>query len=107
MASLLATSGSLSIERFIFYRYFLLPLVLMVRVVNAITCPLETVAGSKPSSSTKRKVCPDFKDDISEKFCCPSHVVPGSYYCCSEEHLSVMEAEEAAELRRQFIKKRN
>lgn len=106
MASLCALSV-LSMERFIFYRYryVLLPLIMLFRFTSAVTCPFEAIAGTKSSSSTKRKVCPDFKDDISEKFCCPSHVVPGSYYCCSEEHLSVMEAEEAAELRRQFIKK--
>uniref|UniRef100_A0A915BFZ8 Uncharacterized protein n=1 Tax=Parascaris univalens TaxID=6257 RepID=A0A915BFZ8_PARUN len=105
MASLCALSV-LSMERFIFYRhrYVLLPLIMLLRFTSAVTCPFEAIAGTKSSSSTKRKVCPDFKDDITEKFCCPSHVVPGSYYCCSEEHLSVMEAEEAAELRRQFIK---
>lgn len=111
--------------------YLIITIILTARFVDSITCPYETSAGSSSvlasvsaSSSVasgisgsisntnkvagaigKRKVCPDFKDNENEKFCCPSHVVPGSYYCCSLESLNKIEAEQAAELRRQFIKK--
>lgn len=101
----------------LYYRYIIVPLILVSRIVDAVTCPSESsgssVSGSsssssglnKPTTITKRKVCPDFKDNEDEKYCCPSHIIPGSYYCCSQEHLYKIEAEQAAEIRRQFIKK--
>ncbi|OZC10841.1 hypothetical protein X798_02264 [Onchocerca flexuosa] len=101
----------------LYYRYIIVPLILVLRIVDAVTCPSESsgsgVSGSsssssnlnKPTAITKRKVCPDFKDNENEKYCCPSHIIPGSYYCCSQEHLYKIEAEQAAEIRRQFIKK--
>uniref|UniRef100_A0A915PI79 Uncharacterized protein n=1 Tax=Setaria digitata TaxID=48799 RepID=A0A915PI79_9BILA len=100
----------------LYYRYIIVPLILFLRIVDAVTCPSESsgsgAAGSsssstglnKPTAITKRKVCPDFKDNEDEKYCCPSHIIPGSYYCCSQEHLYKIEAEQAAEIRRQFIK---
>lgn len=101
----------------LYYRYIVVPLILILRIVDAVTCPMESSqtgsssggsisnSANKPMTLTKRKVCPDFKDNEDEKYCCPSHVVPGSYYCCSQEHLYKIEAEQAAEIRRQFIKK--
>lgn len=101
----------------LYYRYIIVPLILVLRIVDAVTCPSESsssgVSGSggggsglnKPAAIAKRKVCPDFKDNEDEKYCCPSHIIPGSYYCCSQEHLYKIEAEQAAEIRRQFIKK--
>lgn len=98
----------------LYYRYIIVPLILVLRIVDAVTCPFESSASSvsnsnnglnKPKAITKRKVCPDFKDNEDEKYCCPSHIIPGSYYCCSQEHLYKIEAEQAAEIRRQFIKK--
>ncbi|VDK62141.1 unnamed protein product [Gongylonema pulchrum] len=104
-----------TLTNLLYCRYIILPLILVLRIVDAVTCPLESSSqiGSASSSSsasksltlTKRKICPDFKDNEDEKYCCPSHVVPGSYYCCSQEHLYKIEAEKAAEVRRQFIKK--
>uniref|UniRef100_A0A8R1XXB4 Uncharacterized protein n=1 Tax=Onchocerca volvulus TaxID=6282 RepID=A0A8R1XXB4_ONCVO len=100
----------------LYYRYIIVPLILVLRIVDAVTCPSESsgsgVSGSsssssslnKPTALSKRKVCPDFKDNEDEKYCCPSHIIPGSYYCCSQEHLHKIEAEQAAEIRRQFIK---
>ncbi|VDK75700.1 unnamed protein product [Litomosoides sigmodontis] len=101
----------------LYYRYIIVPLILVLRIVDAVTCPFESSGSSssgssssnsglnKPKAITKRKVCPDFKDSEDEKYCCPSHIIPGSYYCCSQEHLYKIEAEQAAEIRRQFIKK--
>lgn len=106
------------ITAILYYRYVIVPLILLSRIVDAVTCPSElSTSGisssssssssgfSKPAAITKRKVCPDFKDNEDEKYCCPSHIIPGSYYCCSQEHLYKIETEQAAEIRRQFIKK--
>ncbi|VDN04903.1 unnamed protein product [Thelazia callipaeda] len=99
----------------LYYRYIIVPLILVIQLVDTVTCPLEatgsgsssasTSVSNKPAMLAKRKMCPDFKDREEQKYCCPSHIVPGSYYCCSQEHLYRIEAEKAAEIRRQFIKK--
>lgn len=98
------TMSVFRIGRLLYVRYFLFPLFVLIRFTNAIVCPVDSAAGSKPLGNARQKICPDFKDEEKQQFCCPSHVVPGSYYCCSEDHLSDMEAREAAEFRKQFIK---
>jgi hypothetical protein len=64
------------------------------------TTSSSTVAASKPSKS-----CPDFKDSDEDRFCCPSSIDPGMFYCCDEHEMATIEQQQSAVRLRQFVRK--
>ncbi|VDD98139.1 unnamed protein product [Enterobius vermicularis] len=84
-------------------QFFLLNIYLSFRLAAATLCPTPT--GVVLKASGQQKTCPGFKDAKNRNFCCPSHVDPGSYFCCTETQFYEYESEESAQLRRQFFKK--
>lgn len=81
-------------------------LLVLIKLTNSLLCPNDvTTATTTITKTNKRKICPDFKDNINEEYCCPSQVVPGSYYCCTFEHLKQLQDIQTAQLRKLFFKK--
>uniref|UniRef100_A0A0N5AGR2 WAP domain-containing protein n=1 Tax=Syphacia muris TaxID=451379 RepID=A0A0N5AGR2_9BILA len=83
-------------------RLFLLHIYISL-IAAATLCPSGTAV--TPKISNPQKMCPGFKDAKNRNFCCPSHVDPGSFFCCTEQQFYEFESEETAQLRRQFLKK--
>lgn len=83
-------------------QFILLNIYVSLRLVTATQCPTPTGVALK--STGQQKTCPGFKDAKNRNYCCPSHVDPGSFFCCTEEQFYEFESEENAQLRRQFVK---
>jgi len=88
-----------------FIRFYPFLLILSTNVVAyAVEC-LTTTSSSTIVASKSSKSCPDFKDGDDDRFCCPSSIDPGMFYCCDQREMTAIEQQQSAIRLRQFVRK--